>query len=148
MQAGGRSGWMARVFRRIEQTVPAFFVLALGLIISFAAWRFTEKRVSGEAETKFQHEVAQAVGALDRRFQDNVNLLVGLHRTAQSSGLANKVSLRIEDVNFEPALLLRIGGRLESVFVFSIDGDAISAIRVVRNPDKLAHIDRRLTTLH
>ena len=79
MQAGGRSGWMARVFRRIEQTVPAFFVLALGLVISFAAWRFTEKRVSGEAETKFQHEVAQAVGALDRRFQDNVNLLVGLH---------------------------------------------------------------------
>ena len=70
---------MARAFRRAEQTVPAFCVLALGLVISFAAWRFTEKRVSGEAETKFQHEVAQAVGALDRRFQDNVNLLVGLH---------------------------------------------------------------------
>jgi hypothetical protein len=28
--------------------------------------------------------------------------------------------------------------------VLTIDGDAISAIRVVRNPDKLARIDRQL----
>ena len=55
------------------------------------------------------------------------------------------VSLAIEDVNSEPALVLRIGGRLESLFVFSIDDDdAISAIRVVRNPDKLARIDHQL----
>jgi hypothetical protein len=32
--------------------------------------------------------------------------------------------------------------------VFTIDDDAISGIRVVRNPDKLAHIDRQLSTLH
>jgi len=32
--------------------------------------------------------------------------------------------------------------------VFSIDGDEISGIRVVRNPDKLAWIDRKLTTVH
>jgi len=58
------------------------------------------------------------------------------------------VSLRIADVNSEPALVVRMGGRLESVFVFSIDGDEISGIRVVRNPDKLAWIDRKLTTVH
>ena len=79
MEAGGRRGILARVIRRVGQTVPAFLVLALGLVISLAAWRSTERRVSGEAETKFQHEIAQAVGALDQRFQDNVNLLVGLH---------------------------------------------------------------------
>jgi RNA polymerase sigma-70 factor (ECF subfamily) len=55
------------------------------------------------------------------------------------------VSLRIEDINAEPALVLRIAGRLESIFVFETDGDTISAIRVVRNPDKLAHIDQQLT---
>ncbi len=55
------------------------------------------------------------------------------------------LSLRIEDVNSEPALIIRVGTQLESIFVFSIDGDRVSAIRVVRNPDKLAHIDRRLT---
>ena len=78
-----------------------------------------------------------------------VNFLIGLHRTAQTAGLAlHDVSLTIEDVNSEPALVLRVGQRLESIFVFSIDDDAISEIRVVRNPDKLARIDRKLTTLH
>jgi len=32
--------------------------------------------------------------------------------------------------------------------VLSIDDHAISGIRVVRNPDKLAHIDRQLTASH
>jgi RNA polymerase sigma-70 factor, ECF subfamily len=77
-----------------------------------------------------------------------VNFLIGLYRTAQTAGLAADVSLGIEDVNSEPALILREGQRLESIFVFSIDDDKISGIRVVRNPDKLARIDRRLTTLH
>ncbi len=78
-----------------------------------------------------------------------LNFLIGLHRTAQTAGLALRdVSLTIEDVNSEPALILRVGQRLESIFVFSIDEDAISEIRVVRNPAKLTHVDRKLTTLH
>jgi len=77
-----------------------------------------------------------------------VNFLVGLHRTAEATGVARDASLAIEDVNGEPALVLRVGYHLESIFVLSIEDEAISAIRVMRNPDKLAHIDRRLTTLH
>jgi len=77
-----------------------------------------------------------------------LNFLVGLHRAAETAGLTRDVSLRIEDVNSEPALILRVRQRLESIFVFSIDDDEISGIRVVRNPDKLARIDRRLSTLH
>lgn len=73
-----------------------------------------------------------------------LNFLVGLHRTASATTDMHDVSLRIEDVNSEPALVIRVGRRLESIFVFSIDGDTVSAIRIVRNPDKLAHIDRRL----
>ena len=76
-----------------------------------------------------------------------LNFLIGLHRTAQVAGVAD-VSLKIEDVNAELALVVRIGQRLESIFVLSIDDDVISGIRVVRNPDKLAHIDRQLTTVH
>jgi RNA polymerase sigma-70 factor (ECF subfamily) len=79
---------------------------------------------------------------------DVVKLLVGLHRTAQAAGLTRDVSLRIADVNSEPALVVRVGQRLESIFVLSIEDGEISGIRVVRNPDKLAHIDRQLTTLH
>ena len=77
-----------------------------------------------------------------------LNFLVGLHRTALAAGVTRDVALQIEDVNSEPALVMRLGQQLESIFVFSIDGDAISGIRVVRNPDKLAHIDRQLTTVH
>jgi RNA polymerase sigma-70 factor (ECF subfamily) len=74
-----------------------------------------------------------------------LNFLVGLYRTGQTTGLAREASLKIEDVNSEPALVLRIANRLESVFVFSVEEARISAIRVVRNPDKLARIDRQLT---
>ena len=74
--------------------------------------------------------------------------LIGRHRAARATGVVRDVSLEIEDVNSEPALILRVGSRLESVFVCSVDGDAISGIRVVRNPDKLLRIDRRLATLH
>jgi RNA polymerase sigma-70 factor (TIGR02957 family) len=77
-----------------------------------------------------------------------LNFLIGLRRSAHATGVARDVSLQIEDVNAEPALVLRVGPRLESVFVFSVDGEAISGIRVVRNPDKLARFDRHLTTLH
>jgi len=73
-----------------------------------------------------------------------LNFLIGVQRTAQNAGLTNDASLAIEDVNSEPALVLRVGQRLESVFVLSIENETICAIRVVRNPDKLAHIDRRL----
>jgi RNA polymerase sigma-70 factor (ECF subfamily) len=73
-----------------------------------------------------------------------LHFLLGLHRTGSAVADRHTFSLRIEDVNAEPALVVRVDGRLESIFVFSIDGDTISGIRVVRNPDKLAHIDQRL----
>jgi RNA polymerase sigma-70 factor, ECF subfamily len=74
-----------------------------------------------------------------------VKFLVGLYRTAQTSGAARNASLQIEDVNSEPAIVLRVGQHLESIFVFSVEGELISGIRVVRNPDKLARLDRQLT---
>ena len=73
-----------------------------------------------------------------------VKFLVGLHRIGVATGRMREASLDLEEVNVEPALILRVAGKLESIFVLSIDGDTISGIRVVRNPDKLAHIDRQL----
>ena len=58
--------------------------------------------------------------------------------------MVRDVSLSIEDVNSEPALVVRVGGRLESLFVFSVENAEITGIRVVRNRDKLTRIDRRL----
>jgi len=75
------------------------------------------------------------------------NFLIGLHRTAHAA-TSPDISLCIADVNCEPALVVRIRGRLEAIFVLSIARDDVAAIRIVRNPDKLAHIDRHLSTLH
>jgi RNA polymerase sigma factor (sigma-70 family) len=72
-----------------------------------------------------------------------LNFLVGVYRTAANSGRAAQITRRMAEVNGEPALLIGVAGELQSVFVFSVDGDAVSHIRVIRNPDKLAFIDRQ-----
>ena len=77
--------------------------------------------------------------------EEVVNFLVGLHRIGETTRQLQEASLSFEDINFEPAIVLRVGQHLESIFVFSMDGDLISGIRVIRNPDKLARIDRRLS---
>jgi RNA polymerase sigma-70 factor (ECF subfamily) len=73
-----------------------------------------------------------------------VTFLVGLHRTATRIDVVRDASIVIEDVNGEAALILAIAGRLESVFVMSAAADRIVAIRVVRNPEKLARISRQM----
>jgi len=74
-----------------------------------------------------------------------MNFLVGLYRTAQNTGQLRDVTLHVEDINSEPALVVRVATHLESIFVLSIDDGRISDIRVVRNPDKLVRIDRQLS---
>ena len=70
--------FMAQAVRRTRQTGPAFVVLCAGLALSFFAWRTALHQVGAEADAKFQHQVAQSVGALDRLVQDNVSLLLGI----------------------------------------------------------------------
>jgi RNA polymerase sigma-70 factor (ECF subfamily) len=76
-----------------------------------------------------------------------VNLLIGIRRTAPAAGVAlESVGFEVAEVNGELALLLRVGGKLDGVYVTSIEDDAIAAIRVVRNPDKLTYVERQLAT--
>jgi len=74
-----------------------------------------------------------------------LNFLVGLHRAARNAGIIRDVSLSLEDVNAEPAIVVRVGRRLESLIVLAVENAEITAIRVVRNPHKLTRIDRHLT---
>jgi RNA polymerase sigma factor (sigma-70 family) len=78
--------------------------------------------------------------------EDVLNLLVGLHRSAQASGLASRARLDVLEVNSEPALVVRVDGEVETVFVLSIKDGAIRGMQVVRNPDKLAYLRRQLLT--
>jgi RNA polymerase sigma-70 factor (ECF subfamily) len=74
-----------------------------------------------------------------------VNLLLGIRRTAAASGIApERVLAGVVEVNHEPAMVVRVDGRIDSIYVCSIVDDAITGIRVIRNPDKLAYIDRQL----
>ncbi len=75
------------------------------------------------------------------------HMLVGFRRKAPATGLdLSSVRLEIVEVNDEPAMLVRIDGRLDSVYTMTVEDGAITAMRVVRNPDKLTYIDRQLAT--
>jgi RNA polymerase sigma-70 factor (ECF subfamily) len=50
------------------------------------------------------------------------------------------IEYRAAIVNGEPGLLRFVDGQLESAQGFATDGERITGIYVVRNPDKLAHI--------
>jgi len=74
-----------------------------------------------------------------------LNFLLGLHRIAVTSGVGRRASVEVTEVNHEAAVVIRIDGQIDSVYVFSIDVGSIVAIRVVRNPDKLSYVETQLT---
>jgi RNA polymerase sigma-70 factor, ECF subfamily len=75
-----------------------------------------------------------------------VQVLVGIRRTAPAIGIPlDAVTIDVVEVNHEPALVLRVAGRIDSVYTLTIEDDAIAAIRIVRNPDKLRFLDRQLS---
>jgi diguanylate cyclase (GGDEF)-like protein/PAS domain S-box-containing protein len=111
--------------RRATQIWPAFLVLGLGLAVTFFAWRVIGHQVGREAEVNFEHQVAQAVQALDRHVQDNVSLLIGLR------GLFN-ASERLERHEFNRYVAgFEIAHRYPSVRL-------ISFVRHVPGPQKAA----------
>jgi RNA polymerase sigma-70 factor, ECF subfamily len=74
-----------------------------------------------------------------------VHLLVGIRRSAAAVGVPlSDVTMDVVEVNHEPSLVLRIAGHIDSVYAFSIDDDKISALRIMRNPDKLRFLERQL----
>ena len=47
----------------------------------------------------------------------------------------------LSEVNSAPALVVRVDGKVDNVMSFEINGVSISAIRIVRNPEKLRHLE-------
>ena len=71
-------------------------------------------------------------------------LLIFVDNTLQLLG-GDAASLRLEtaSVNGEPAFLVFIRGALDTVIICSVEGGHISALRLVRNPAKLAFLHRQ-----
>src|SRR5262245_67920 len=74
-----------------------------------------------------------------------VHFLMGIRRVAVSLGV-NLSSGRIRDVdvNGEPAIAIQAEGRIDSIYTFSFENGAITALRIGRNPDKLGDVARQL----
>jgi RNA polymerase sigma-70 factor (TIGR02957 family) len=70
---------------------------------------------------------------------------VGRLLTAGIGRVAEVVSLEPAHVNGHPALILRMGGELDSVMAVRIDDGLITGLYAVRNPEKLSHMDRETT---
>ncbi|MEU6782283.1 RNA polymerase sigma-70 factor [Nonomuraea angiospora] len=69
------------------------------------------------------------------------NVALGLSRINPAA------SLRMAQVNGYPALVVRLDGEIDTVIAIRIDEGLITGLYAVRNPEKLAHMERE-TTLH
>lgn len=95
MQGSGATSLLARVVRSLGHTALAFLVLALGLLISYAAWRYAERQALAEAAGEFKQKTARAVEMMERRVQDNVNLLLGLRGLFIASEQVNRAGFQL-----------------------------------------------------
>jgi RNA polymerase sigma-70 factor (ECF subfamily) len=109
---------------------------------------------TGDTELVMQHLAPDAVcvsdgGAARRAARRPV---VGAARVAR---LLINISHRLEPgwnvrsavVNGDVGAVISIDGAVDLVTAFEVDGDRVVAVRIVRNPDKLAHVDRPVALL-
>jgi len=74
-----------------------------------------------------------------------VQVLVRIRRAAAALGVSiDTITVDVVEVNHEPGLVMRVAGRLDSVYGLSVEGGAVAAVRIVRNPDKLRFFERQL----
>ena len=70
---------------------------------------------------------------------DKVGKLMGVGmKTARALGM----TMELVTVNGWPALLIRLGGEIDSVLSVRVDEGLVSAIYTVRNPEKLSRMEQ------
>ncbi|WP_051744848.1 RNA polymerase sigma-70 factor [Streptomyces yerevanensis] len=69
--------------------------------------------------------------------------VVGAGQVAHVLGrIAAAMSLQPTQVNGDPALIVRLGGEIDTVMAMRIDDGLITGLYAVRNPEKLSHLER------
>ena len=71
-------------------------------------------------------------------------LLLGLFKHLRELPEFAQASLRLASVNGSPALLTLVGPQIDSVLTWHFEGEQVAGIAAVRNPDKLAFLQRQL----
>ncbi|WP_407704570.1 hypothetical protein [Streptomyces spongiae] len=59
--------------------------------------------------------------------------------------IAAAMSLQPTQVNGDPALIVRLGGEIDTVMAMRIDDGLVAGLYAVRNPEKLSRLERRTT---
>jgi RNA polymerase sigma-70 factor (ECF subfamily) len=138
----------SRARRHVDDGTPRFPATReehAGVVVAFAAaWKAGD--VEGllrmlDPDVAFRADGGGKVTAIVRPLHGAERVaetLMGLARVNERAGRKTRAGLL--DVNGLPGLLL-YDGELLSVASFTIDGGRIVAIDVVRNPDKLRHVD-------
>jgi RNA polymerase sigma-70 factor (ECF subfamily) len=70
------------------------------------------------------------------------DLVAPLLATSRLGGVAAAAHLQQEQVNGHPALILRLGGKIDTVIAVRIDDGLITGLYAVRNPEKLSQLER------
>ncbi|MER5599234.1 RNA polymerase sigma-70 factor [Streptomyces sp. NPDC002265] len=69
--------------------------------------------------------------------------VVGADEVARVLGrIAAAVSLQPTQVNGDPALIVRLGGEIDTVLALRVDDGLVTGLYAVRNPEKLSHLER------
>ncbi|MFD7873719.1 RNA polymerase sigma-70 factor [Streptomyces sp. NPDC059766] len=69
--------------------------------------------------------------------------VVGADEVARVLGrIAPAVSLQPTQVNGDPALIVRLGGEIDTVLALRVDDGLVTGLYAVRNPEKLSHLER------
>ncbi|MFE0424730.1 RNA polymerase sigma-70 factor [Streptomyces sp. NPDC058953] len=72
--------------------------------------------------------------------------VVGADRVARVlGGIAGVMSLRPAQINGDPALIVRLGGEIDTVMAMRIDDGLVTGLYAVRNPEKFSHLERETT---
>ncbi|MGX1541566.1 RNA polymerase sigma-70 factor [Streptomyces adustus] len=72
--------------------------------------------------------------------------VVGAEQVAGVLGrLAAAVSLQPTQINGDPALIVRLGGEIDTVLALRVDDGRVTGLYAVRNPEKLSHLERETT---
>ncbi|MBZ9638292.1 RNA polymerase sigma-70 factor [Streptomyces sp. PSKA30] len=72
--------------------------------------------------------------------------VVGADQVAHVLGrITAAMSLQPTQVNGDPALIVRLGGEIDTVMAMRIDDGLITGLYAVRNPEKLSHLERETT---
>ncbi|MEV6588252.1 hypothetical protein AB0N36_09480 [Streptomyces acidicola] len=72
--------------------------------------------------------------------------VVGADQVAHVLGrISAAMSLQPAQVNGDPALIVQLDGKIDTVMTMRIDGGLITGLYAVRNPEKLSHLERETT---